>query len=71
MSARYDRNAALERIAAAVADAFRRVDNPGVSDLDNEQPMSVHLPLGVLRAALAAQSTRPTEDGGEGENHGR
>lgn len=51
----YDRQAALERIAAAVAAEYRRVDDPGVSDLYDEQPMHVILPLGVLRAALSAQ----------------
>lgn len=47
---------AIERLVAALrpfAEAFRKRDDPGVSDLDNEQPMSIHVPLGAWRAANA------------------
>ncbi len=43
-------------VIEAVAAAFAKVDDPGVSDLYDEQPMSVHLPLGVLRAAASIVS---------------
>lgn len=56
--AKYDRQAALERVAFAVAAAFQRLDDPGVSDLEDEQPMSVHLTLGVLRAAYFASQAK-------------
>jgi len=34
------------------AEAFRRYNDPGVSDLDNEQPTSIHVNLGYWREAL-------------------
>jgi hypothetical protein len=40
-----------DRIVKAVLDDYRRQDNPGFSDLDNEQPISIHIHvrLGDLR----------------------
>ncbi len=45
-----------DALAAALkpfADAYRKNYDPGVSDLDNEQPVSWHVPLGAYRRALS------------------
>lgn len=40
-----------ERALRPFAEAFRKYDDPGVSDLDNEQPVSLHVLLGAWRKA--------------------
>jgi len=47
------------RVVAALADAFARIDDPGVSDLYDGQPMSIHLPLGMLRLARTLSRRNP------------
>ena len=46
---------AMTDAIAALAAAFAKVDDPGTSDLDDEQLMAVHIPLGVLRRAAAIE----------------
>ena len=43
----------VEPMIEALATAFGKVDDPGTSDLDDEQPMSIHVPLGVLRRGIS------------------
>lgn len=45
------RVAELEAGLEPFAEAFHKADDPGVSDLYNEQPFSLHLPLGTWRRA--------------------
>ena len=44
--------AAIARILARVLDAYDEVNDPGMSDLDNEQPVAlhIHILLGDIRA---------------------
>lgn len=42
---------AFAKQTRTLTEAFAKVDDPGVSDLDDEQPMPVHIPLGALRRA--------------------
>jgi hypothetical protein len=41
-------------ILLALADQYRKHNDPGVSDLYNDQPFPIHMPLGMLRYAQAA-----------------
>lgn len=40
---------ALRKAVKPILADYGRQDNPGLSDLDNEQPMSIRLTLGDLR----------------------
>jgi len=43
----------MREVIDAVIDAYARSgDHIGDSDLDNEQPHSMHLPLGIIRLAM-------------------
>lgn len=55
--------AALEAAKVIVAE-FNRQDDPGVSDLYDEQPFHITVPLGVLRK-LRRSLPRPTNGGGQ------
>jgi len=46
--------AALHRLLAPFIAAYATHDDPGVSDLDNEQPVAWHVDLGAYRAARRA-----------------
>lgn len=54
---------ALRKVAAELAKAYDQHYDPGVSDLDNEQPVAWHLPLGTYRtaSAFAIQQRRASE----------
>jgi len=63
-----DAKDALLREAAEVlrpfAEAYKAHDDPGISDLDNEQPVAWHVPLGVFRRARSllhklTEATKP------------
>jgi hypothetical protein len=41
---------ALKACLRVYWEAFQRIDNPGFSDLNNDQPVHISVPLGHLRA---------------------
>lgn len=54
---------AVSRIVARVLEDYSRQDNPGYSDLDNEQPISIHIhvSLGDLRRLRALGKPRQVQ----------
>lgn len=44
-------NERVARVLQPFVEAFDKIDDPGVSDLDNEQPMTLRVTLGALRRA--------------------
>jgi hypothetical protein len=46
-----ERVAQLEAALKPFADAFHKADDPGMSDLDGDQPLSLHVALGHWRFA--------------------
>jgi hypothetical protein len=46
----------LEACLEPFAEAYRKHYDPGVSDLDNEQPVAWHVPLGAYRTALSMRT---------------
>lgn len=61
LSDRDKRIAELEGALRPFADAFNAANDPGVSDLYDEQPFSLHVPLGAWRLASALARNRTTE----------
>lgn len=51
------------RVFKALAEALEKREDPGTSDLDDEQPFPIHLPLGVLRSARRLWRMSPEANG--------
>jgi hypothetical protein len=58
----------MRRILTAILEDYSRQDNPGYSDLDNEQPISIHIhvSLGDLRRLRSSATTVGTRFGALG-----
>ncbi len=63
VTAAQERIAVLEGALEPFADTFRQHNDPGVSDLYNEQPVAWHVPLGAYRVAatLSPAVKEPTD----------